>query len=161
MRDSPLVSSSDAPSEASIRPAGMREEMTGELHPNDRRSLGELTGDLLTNAQEIVRDEVRLAKAEIRQEIKTAIRGAAMLIAGAVLGLFALGLALATAVIALAIVLDLWLAALLVTIAMATVAVILLLVGRSRIQEVDPKPEETVASVKETVEWTKQQAQRR
>jgi biopolymer transport protein ExbB/TolQ len=51
-----------------------------------------------------------------------------------------------------------WLAALIVGVVVAIVAGILAMVGYQRIKQVNLKPEQTVDSVKEDVEWVKQQA---
>src|SRR5690606_26219395 len=98
-----------------------------------------------------------LAKAEIKEEISAATRASAMLAAGVVLGLYAFGMLLFTVVWALDTVLDLWLSALIVTAVMAVIAGILVAVGRSRLKQVQPKPEETIESMRENVEWIKQQ----
>lgn len=131
--------------------------MAERQHVEDGRSFGEVVGDLLGNAQEVMRGEIRLAKAEIREEISTATKAGAMLAAGVVFGLYAFGMLLFTIVWALDTFLDLWLSALIVTAVMAVVAGILVLVGRSRLQQVQPKPDETIDSMKENVEWIKQQ----
>lgn len=124
---------------------------------NDSRSFGEVVGDLVGNAQEVVRGEIRLAKAEIREEISTATKASAMLAAGVVFGLYAFGMLLFTIVWALDNFLELWLSALIVTAVMAVIAGILVAIGRSRLQQVQPKPDETIDSMKENVEWIKRQ----
>lgn len=125
----------------------------------DSRSIGEITNNLLTNAQEVMRDEVRLAKTEIGNELKSAVRASAMLVAGVVLALFVFGMMLVTATAALDIILPLWAAAGIVTVVLALVAGALVALGRKRISEVDPKPNETFDSMRENVRWVKQQTQ--
>lgn len=123
----------------------------------ESRSIGDIAGNLLENAQEIFRDEIRLAKVEIREELKRVARAAAVLMVGAAMALFAFGMLLFTATWALDTVLPLWAAAGVVTVFIAIVAAILIAVGRSRISEVNPKPERTVETMKENVQWVKQQ----
>jgi uncharacterized membrane protein YqjE len=123
----------------------------------DSRSIGDITGDLLENAQEIFRDEIRLAKVEIREDLKTAGRAAAILVTGILMALFAFGMLLFTATWALDTLLPLWAAAGIVTVVVAVLAAVLITVGRSRVSEVNPKPERTVESMKENVQWIKQQ----
>lgn len=130
------------------------DERTGQS--GDMRSLGTITGDLLTNAQEVLRDEIRLVKVEIREELKTAVRAAAMLAAGVVLGLFAFGMLLFTITWALDTFLPQWLSAAIVTALVGMVAVVLIAVGKSRVSAINPKPEETVETMKENVQWVKQ-----
>lgn len=123
----------------------------------DTRSLAELIGGVVTNVQNIVRSEVQLAKTEMTEEAKTAGKGAAMLGAAALVGFYAIGLFLLTAVWALATQVDRWLAALIVGVVVAIVAGILAMVGKKRLEEFSPKPEQTIESVKEDIEWVKQQ----
>jgi nitric oxide reductase large subunit len=63
-------------------------------------------------------------------------------------------LALATAVAG-------WLAALIVAVMYGALAGVLALTGKNKVQQdVPPVPEQTVASVKDDVEWTKQRAKK-
>ncbi len=124
---------------------------------DDLRSIPELVSGVVENVQNIVRSEVQLAKAEFREEAQTAARAASMLAAGTILGIYALGLLLMTIVWLLATQMSNWLAALIVTVVVAAVAATLVMLGRSRLEEVDLKPERTVESLKEDVEWVKQQ----
>lgn len=123
----------------------------------DSRSLSEMVSGVVENVQNIVRYEVQLAKTEIQEEAKTAGKGAAMLAAGALVGFYALGLFLLTAVWALATQVDRWLAALIVGVVVAAVAGILAMMGKKKLDEFSPKPEQTIESVKEDIEWVKQQ----
>ena len=125
--------------------------------PVDNRSSGEIVQDLVENVQEILRSEVRLAKAEITQEAKKAARGAAISAGGAILAIFALGLLLWTAVYALALALAVWAAALIVGVLVGIAAGIMLAAGRARMKQVHPKPETTIRSLKENVQWLKNQ----
>ncbi|HEX2281234.1 MAG TPA: phage holin family protein [Thermomicrobiales bacterium] len=124
---------------------------------NDSRSIAEMFSGAVHNIQNIVRAEVQLAKTELREEAKVAGKGAAMLGAAAVVGIYALGLFLLTAVYALAQVMADWLAALIVAVVVAAVAGVLAMVGKSRLQQFSPKPDQTIDSVKEDIEWVKQQ----
>jgi Putative Actinobacterial Holin-X, holin superfamily III len=123
--------------------------------PVDNRSSGEIVQDLVQNVQEILRSEVRLAKAEITLEAKKAARGAAISAGGAILAIFALGLLLWTGVYALALALPMWAAALIVGVLVGITAGAMLAVGRARMKQVHPKPETTIRSVKENVQWLK------
>jgi ABC-type proline/glycine betaine transport system permease subunit len=125
--------------------------------PVDNRSSAEVVQDLVQNVQEILRSEVRLAKAEITQEAKKATRSAAISAGGAILAIFALGLLLWAAVYALSLALPLWAAALIMAVLVGIVAGIMLAAGRARMKQVHPKPETTIRSVKENVQWLKNQ----
>ena len=123
--------------------------------PVDNRSSAEVVQDLVQNVQEILRSEVRLAKAEITQEAKKAARSVAISAGGAILAIFALGLLLWAAVYALSLALPLWAAALIMAVLVGIVAGIMLAAGRARMKQVHPKPETTIRSVKENVQWLK------
>jgi fatty acid desaturase len=125
--------------------------------PIDSRSSAEVVQDLVQNVQEILRSELRLAKAEITQEAKKAARSAAVLSAGAILAIFALGLLLWAAVYALSLILPMWAAALIIGAVVGVIAGILLAAGRARMKQVHPKPETTIRSMKENVAWLKNQ----
>ena len=62
-------------------------------------------------------------------------------------------------ILALATAMTAWLAALIVAAVYGTVAGVVAVAGRNKVkQAVPPMPEQTVESVKEDVEWTKQRA---
>jgi membrane protein implicated in regulation of membrane protease activity len=76
---------------------------------------------------------------------------------GAVLAIFALGLLLWTAVYALSLALPLWAATLIMGVLVGIAAGAFLAAGRTRMKQVHAKPEKTLQSVKENVEWLKNQ----
>jgi uncharacterized membrane protein YqjE len=125
--------------------------------PTDSRSFAGVIQDIIQNVQDIVRSEVRLAKAEITNESKKAARAGAVLAAGAVLGLYALGFLLLAAVYGLSLALPAWAAALIVGAVIAVIAAIMIIAGRARMKNVHARPETTIRSVKENIEWLKTQ----
>lgn len=133
-------------------------ETARSAESDDSRSIAEMVSGVVENLQNIVRAEVQLAKTEAKEEAKTAGKAAGMLGAGAVLGFYALGLLLMTIVWILDTWMPNWLAALIVTVVVGAIAAVLALKGKSQIQEMHPMSE-TVESVKEDVEWVKQQTQ--
>jgi cytochrome c biogenesis protein CcdA len=80
-----------------------------------------------------------------------------MLAAGAVLALYALGFVLASAAQALALAMPAWMAALIVGVVLLIVSGMLLIIGRTRLKQVSPKPEKTIETMKENIEWAKDQ----
>jgi uncharacterized membrane protein len=120
------------------------------------RSLSGVFQDILRDVQEIVRSEVNLAKAEIRQEASKVASSTRWVIGGAVTGLFAVLFLLWAIVYAIALVWPLWAAALLVAAALSIAAAVLLLGGIRRFKQVHPTPERTLETIKENVEWVKQ-----
>jgi apolipoprotein N-acyltransferase len=107
----------------------------------------------------LVRQEVQLAKAELSEKAKQAGKGAGLLAGAAVMGVALLGAFTAFLIAVIAQALSVWLAALVVTLVYAVVAVVLALAGRSALRKATPvKPEQTIDTVKEDVQWAKTQA---
>jgi uncharacterized membrane protein YqjE len=120
-------------------------------------SLGEMVSHLTTDLGTLTRQELALAKAELQAEAKKAGKGAGMLGAAAFAGwMVALFLSL-TVMWALDEAMDLIWAALIVAVIWAIVAAVLAMVGRKELQQVSPKPDQTVESLKEDAKWLKTQ----
>ena len=83
--------------------------------PRDR-GIGELVKDLASQTSTLVRQEIKLAQAEVTQKGKLAGKGAGMLAGAAVVALLGLGALTAFLIIVLDSFLPLWLAALIVTV---------------------------------------------
>ena len=92
--------------------------------PRDR-GLGELVKDLASQTSTLVRQEIKLAQAEVTQKGKLAGKGAGMLAGAAVAALLGLGALTALLIIVLDSFLPLWLAALIVTLLWLAVAAVL------------------------------------
>lgn len=120
-------------------------------------SIAGLLQDIVGNIQGIIRSEVRLAKAEVTEDATSMGKAAGMLVAGAVLGIYALGILLLFVIYALNGPLPDWAAALIVGLVVAAAAGILVKVGLERIKSVNPAPDKTIDSVKEDIQWVKQQ----
>jgi uncharacterized membrane protein YqjE len=120
------------------------------------QSLGELFGEMTRDISTLFRKEIELAKIEAREEASKAGRGAGMFAGAGLavwLGLLFLSLALAwlldqamNTALAFAIVGVLW----------AIAAAVLLMRGKKQMKSVKAVPE-TVNTVKEDVQWAKQQ----
>jgi uncharacterized membrane protein YqjE len=121
------------------------------------RSISDVFQDIIQNIQEIVRSEVRLAKLEIRDEAAKAKYAGLLIGVGGVTSLFAAFFLLLMIVYALTRVVPDWAAALIVSIILAIVAGITLNSGFQRFKQIHPAPERTVETLKENVEWAKQQ----
>jgi uncharacterized membrane protein YqjE len=121
-------------------------------------SMGELFKQLSEEMSTLVRQELRLAQAEMTEKGKRAGIGAGIFGGAGLIGVMALGTLTACVVAALAEAMAVWLAALIVTVVYAAIAGVLALQGRERIQQATPPvPEQTVESVKEDVQWAKTQ----
>lgn len=123
--------------------------------PRTERSTADLVRDIIGNVQEMVRSEVRLAKAELREELAKTLSGVKMLGTAAVAGLFALGFVLVTVTQLLAMVMPAWAATLVMGVVLGVVAGVTFGKGRSQLKM--PTPEKTIENVKENVQWMKNQ----
>lgn len=120
------------------------------------RSITDVLQDILGNVQDIVRSEVRLAKSEMLHEFAKVKAAAPLLIIGGVAGALGTLFLMWTAVYALALIVPMWAAAFIVAALLAAVGSITWMAGLKRLRHVNP-PERTIASVKENVQWAKQQ----
>lgn len=121
---------------------------------NDR-SVGELTRDLSEQTATLVRKELALATAEMKEKATHAGTGAGLFGGAALIALFGVGALVATAILGLSEVVDAWLAALIVTVVLFVAAGIAALIGKREVEEGTPlKPEKApheLAVDKETV----------
>ena len=112
-------------------------------------SVGQLLSDISRDFSTLMRQEVELAKAEVKEEVAKAGKGAGMLggagFAGYMVLLF-LSFALCWG---LANVMDEGIAALIVAAVWVIIGAILFVTGRSTLRRVNPKPERTVETVRE------------
>jgi hypothetical protein len=119
------------------------------------RSIPEILHDVLANIQDIVRAEVRLAKAELGEELKAARSGGVLVGAGAVAAIFSALFLLLACMYALAGVVPDWAAALIVAAAVGVAAAVTLGLGLKRFKTIQAAPK-TAASLKENVRWARQ-----
>ena len=126
-------------------------------HAQNGRTMAEILRDIIADVQEIVRSEFRLAKAEVQEETAKVARSGIPLIVGLLLGLYALGFILLAAVHALSIVVAAWLATLIVGFVVGVVSLILINLGRNRLKGVKVVPEKTIGTMKENVQWARNQ----
>jgi len=121
------------------------------------RSVPEVLQDIVGNIQEIIRSEFRLAKAEVKQEASKVAPPFRMIVVGAAIGFYALGFLLFTAVMGLATMMATWLAALIVGAVLVIVALALITTASKRLKQVNAVPERTIETMKENVQWAKNQ----
>jgi nitrate/nitrite transporter NarK len=126
--------------------------------PQDRpaeTSIGQLISDISDDLSRLFRQEVELAKAEVRQEATKAGKAAGML-GGAGFAGYMVALLLTFAVVfGLGNVMDLGWAALIVAVVWAVVGGVLYASGRRRLRTVSPVPRQTVETLKEDAQWLK------
>jgi hypothetical protein len=138
------MSSAQGSGGASARPVG------------EQPSIGELTSDLGEQLSRLIRDEMRLAQAELKAKGKRAGIGAGLFGGAGLISFYGLGCLITAAVIALALVLPDWLAALIIGVALLAVAAVAALMGKGQVQQAAPPvPTEAVASTKKDIEAAK------
>jgi Putative Actinobacterial Holin-X, holin superfamily III len=121
--------------------------------------LGEVAQDLTRDLSLLVRQEMKLAKAEMAQKGRVAAPGLGMIGGAGIVGLMAAGALTAFAILLLSTFLPEWLSALIVGVVLAGAAYLLAKQGKERVEEAGaPIPEQTIETVKEDVEWAKTRA---
>jgi hypothetical protein len=118
-------------------------------------SVGELLSAVTSDVQTLFRQEVELAKTEVKQEATKAGKAAGMYGGAGFAGYMVLLFLSLAAVLGLANVMDGGWAALIVTAVWAVVAAVLYARGRTRMRTVTPKPEQTVETLKENAQWAR------
>jgi uncharacterized membrane protein YqjE len=133
--------------------------MTAHVEHDPREeSVGELLGQLSSDISTLVRQEIALARVEMSEKGKTIGKGVGMLGGASVAGLAMLGALTTTLIALLAQAMDVWIAALIVTVLWGVVAAVLVQLGRKQLKEAaPPKPEQTIETIKEDVQWAKTQ----
>ena len=131
----------------------------------EEQSLGELFGRVTSDMSTLVRQEMQLAKVEIKQEVRTAGRAGGLLGGGAFAGYVALlfvsvaiALLIATALPdSMSETMRHLIGFLIVGLLYGIAAAVLLSKGKKQLDKVDPVPHQTVETLKEDVQWAKTQ----
>jgi F0F1-type ATP synthase assembly protein I len=123
----------------------------------DERSLGQIVGDLTNDLTTLVKQELALAKTELKEEAGKAGKGAGMLGGAGVAGL----LALIVGSIALAFLLDHWLprsaSFAIVMLLWLIIAGVLASMGKKELKNANPQLPETQQTLKEDAAWARAQ----
>jgi Putative Actinobacterial Holin-X, holin superfamily III len=122
-------------------------------------STRDLVQDLSRQTSTLIRQEMRLAQAELTEKGRHAGKGAGMFGGAGLVALYGVGALIAAAIIGLATVIEPWIAAAAVGAGLLIVAGILALTGKKELEEASPpKPEQTLESVQRDVETVKERA---
>ena len=125
--------------------------------PQTQRSVPEVLQDIVSNLQDIIRSEFSLAKAEIKEEGTKAAKPIATFGVGLVAAFYGVGFLLLATVYAMSRVMANWLSALLVGCVLAVAGIALLSSSGRKLNRVNSSPNRTTQSLKENVQWAKQQ----
>jgi len=121
-----------------------------------RESFGELIGDLANNSAALVRDEIELAKQEMREKLDSFRAGVMTVAIGGVVLLIATLALVAAAIIGLAYYVGPGWSALIIGGLLALVGVITAVVGLGQLKRTSLKPEQTIETLQEDKEWLKE-----
>ncbi|WP_208036951.1 phage holin family protein [Streptomyces cyanogenus] len=128
---------------------------------SDQEPVSELVQRASQQLTELVRGELRLAQAEMKQKGKRYGKGGGLFGGAGVVGFLMLQALVATVIAALAVPLPVWAAALIVTAVLGVIAAVMAISGRKQIdQAAPPTPEQTIENVKADVAEIKESAHR-
>src|SRR4051794_41708345 len=113
-------------------------------HTIGERSTGEIMQDVVRDLGEVVRGEVRLAKAEVAETARNAGKAGVFMGGAAVCGLMGLAALVAAGIAGLALMMPLWAAALIVGVLLVCIGGAMYAGGRAKLKEVHAVPEKTV-----------------
>ncbi len=127
---------------------------TTDMRPESAPSMSSLVGGIINDAQQLIRQELTLARREMQDELTKAKTAAVSMAAGA--GLAALGGVLFSLMFVHLLALTpipLWGCYAIVAGVVTAIGVGLLLAGRTKVSEVSVIPPQTAQTMKENVEW--------
>jgi len=116
-----------------------------------------LLSGLLTDLQHLVRGEVKLARAELQEDLADAGRAVAMIAGAALVGVTGFIFLMLGVTYLLNKKVEMWVAALIVGAVLAVIAIAFALAGKRGLSAASLKPDQTTESLKEDKEWAKQQ----
>ncbi|MFE6132640.1 phage holin family protein [Streptomyces sp. NPDC056437] len=130
-------------------------------HGESKESVGDLVSQASQQLSQLVREEFRLAQAEMTQKGKRFGKGGGMFGGAGIVAFIGLQALAATAIAALVLVLPLWAAALIITGVLFVIAAILAAMGKKQVgMATPPTPERAIDSVKADVAEIKERAHR-
>ena len=135
-----------------------RDTMARDTRARDT-STRDLVQDLSRQTSTLIRQEMRLAQAELTEKGRHAGKGAGMFGGAGLVALYGVGALIAAAILGLATVIEPWIAAAAIGVGLLLVAGILALTGKKELEEAGPpKPEQTLESVQRDVATVKERA---
>ncbi|MFF4632771.1 phage holin family protein [Streptomyces griseorubiginosus] len=144
--------------------SGTQPHYAGTDHSTDRSGqepVGELVQRASQQLTELVRGELRLAQAEMKEKGKRYGKGGGLFGGAGLVGFLMAQAMVATAIAALAVPLPVWAAALIVTAVLGVIAAVMALTGKKQVEQAgSPTPEQTIENVKADVAEIKGSAQR-
>jgi len=140
-----------------IDPGAGRFGTAGSRGQPPQEGIAPLLGDLLKDLQRMVRGEIALARAEVREDVSEAGKGVASMAVAAIVGLTGFIFLMLAATYVLNLWVRMWIAAGIVAVVLLVIAGILAMSAKAKLSAANLKPEQTIESMKENQEWAKQQ----
>jgi uncharacterized membrane protein YqjE len=118
--------------------------------------VGELVNQLSQQTSTLLRQELRLAQAELQEKGKRMGIGAGMFGGAGLVALYGVGALVAAAIIGIGTLLEPWIAAVIVGVVLLAVAGVLALTGRKQVERgTPPLPQQAIESTKRDVNEVK------
>jgi membrane protein len=125
------------------------------------RSMAELVHQLSEQTSTLIRQELRLATAELKEKGRHAGFGVGMFGGAGLVALYGVGALVAAAIIGLGTLVEPWLAAVIAGVALLTLAGIAAVLGKRQVEQATPPtPEQAVESVQRDIKTVKERVQR-
>lgn len=125
------------------------------------RSMAELVHQLSEQTSTLIRQELRLATAELKEKGRHAGFGVGMFGGAGLVALYGVGALVAAAIIGLGTLVEPWLAAVIAGVALLTFAGIAAVLGKRQVEQATPPtPEQAVESVQRDIKTVKERVQR-
>ncbi|HNP59301.1 MAG TPA: phage holin family protein [Nitrospirales bacterium] len=120
----------------------------------EERPLSDLFRDLVNETKILIQQELQLLKLEMSQKAKQAGKNVGFIAVGGALAYAGLLVLLGGATLALALIIPAWASALIVGLTVVGIGYALIHKGISDLKTMDPAPQKTIDSLKETKQWT-------
>ena len=123
---------------------------------NHDDNVGALVSQVTSDLSRLVRDELQLAKAELKEKGKEAGVGAGLFGGAGTIAIYGLGVLIAAAVLGLATALPAWLSALIIAVVLFAIAAVAALLGKRHVTRATPPvPRNAVNGMHEDLEALK------
>jgi uncharacterized membrane protein YqjE len=137
-------------------------EVTDTYQRTDEdKPVGDLVRQLTEQSSTLIRQELRLATAELQEKGKHAGVGAGMFGGAGLVALYGVGALIAAAIVGIGTLIEPWIAALIVGVVLLVVAGVVALLGKKQVEQATPaKPEQAMDSVQQDIDTVKERARR-
>lgn len=111
--------------------------------------------DVMRDVGEVVRGEVRLAKAELSEKAAKAGKAGGFLGVAALCGIMGFAALVTAGIAAMAMIMAVWLAALIMSVLLVCVGAAAYAGGKAKLKDVSLVPQRTVQTIKDDIQWAK------